>query len=115
MANHLDYDRARPRCPAVALSAGSGARWHDPWHSGGALRDLVLAATTALGIALVGCADPAAEKAARERDDFRLRVLADAMFYWRCAQQPVVVAAECDGWREAYERDLAKYRGDEQR
>jgi len=29
------------------------------------------------------------------------------MFYWRCVHQPVVVAAECDRWREGYERDRA--------
>jgi hypothetical protein len=68
--------------------------------------------TPALVIALVilaGCADPAAEQAARERDDARLRVLGDAMFYWQCTHRPVQLAGECNRWRQAYDEDRAAF------
>ena len=60
-------------------------------------------------LALAACADPAAQA----REDARLRVLGDAMFYWRCEHQVVVRVGECDAWSEAFERDrsafVAKY------
>ena len=58
---------------------------------------------------LTGCADPVAQQAVREREDARLKVLGDAVFYWRCAHQPIVNAAECQQWTEAYHRDLAAF------
>ena len=61
-------------------------------------------------LALVACADPAAEQARREREDARLTVLGDAMFYWRCTHQAVIEAGDCRQWSEAYERDRAMFR-----
>jgi hypothetical protein len=61
-------------------------------------------------ILLAACADPAAEQAARERDDARLRVLGDAMFYWQCTHKPVQLAGECNRWRKAYDEDFAVFR-----
>lgn len=60
-------------------------------------------------LALASCIDPAAQQAARERDDARLIVLADAVFYWRCMHQAVVQAGECRQWSGAYERDKAAF------
>jgi hypothetical protein len=47
-------------------------------------------------VALVhfGRTDPVAQHADRKREDARLNVLADAMFYWRSAHQPVVETGE---------------------
>lgn len=58
---------------------------------------------------LTSCVDPAAQQAVRERQDARLKVLGDAVFYWRCAHQPIVNAAECQQWTEAYQRDLTTF------
>ena len=64
-----------------------------------------------IAVVLTTCADPAAQQAvSHDREDARLKVLADAMFYWRCAHQPVVMAGECKQWSEAYERDLAAFK-----
>jgi hypothetical protein len=62
-----------------------------------------------VAVAVAACADPAAQQATRDRENARLQVLADAVFYWRCEHDPVVVAGACDGWREAYERDYAAF------
>jgi hypothetical protein len=61
-------------------------------------------------ILLAGCADPVADQAARERDNARLRVLGDAMFYWQCSHKPVQLAGECTRWRKAYDEDLATFK-----
>jgi hypothetical protein len=61
-------------------------------------------------ILLAGCADPATDQATRERDDARLRVLGDAMFYWQCSHRPVQLAGECNRWRKAYDEDLAAFK-----
>ena len=61
-------------------------------------------------LVLAACADPATERTVQEREDARLRVLGDAMFYWRCMHQPVVQAGKCQDWRDAYNRDLAAFR-----
>lgn len=58
-------------------------------------------------LALAGCADPIAQQTARE--DARLKVLGGAVFYWRCAHQPVVQAGECQEWTDAYARDRAAF------
>jgi hypothetical protein len=51
--------------------------------------------TMLCGLTVAGCADPVA----REREDARLTLLGDAVFYWRCAHQPVVQAATVDSCR----------------
>ena len=60
-------------------------------------------------LALVACADPAAEQAKRDFDNAKLTVMADAAFYWRCSHQPVVMAGECREFSEAFERDRAAF------
>jgi hypothetical protein len=60
-------------------------------------------------IALAACVDPAAQQDAREREDARLKVLGDAMFYRICINKPVQLAGECRPWREAYGRDYAAF------
>lgn len=62
-------------------------------------------------LALAGCAHPVAEQATQGREDARLNVLANAMFYWRCTHQRVVTAGECRPWQEAYEHDHAAFIG----
>lgn len=62
-----------------------------------------------LVLVLVGCADPIAERAARDREDARIAVLGDAMFYWQCAHKAVQTAGECRPWSEAFERDRAAF------
>jgi hypothetical protein len=85
------------------LSRESGNRPHTAKMTATALR----AFAALVLIALAGCADPATERAKREREDARLAVLGDAVFYWRCAHQAVVEAGGCWQWSEAYERDKA--------
>lgn len=58
---------------------------------------------------LTACADPVAQQASQAREDARLRVFGDAMFYWRCEHQAVIRAGECDQWSEAFERDRAAF------
>jgi hypothetical protein len=60
-------------------------------------------------LAVAACADPGAQRVVREREDARLQVLADAMFYWRCEHDPVVIAGECQHWSDAYKRDRAVF------
>jgi hypothetical protein len=60
-------------------------------------------------LTLAACADPAAQQAAHDREDARLQVLGDAVFYWRCEHDPIVVAGACERWRVAYERDYAAF------
>jgi hypothetical protein len=62
-----------------------------------------------IAFALAACADPAAQQAAHDREDARLQVLGDAVFYWHCEHEPVVVAGACGRWREAYEHDYAAF------
>ena len=64
-----------------------------------------------IAVALAGCADLAEPQTAPERADARLRVLADAAFYWKCTHQGVQLAGGCRVWREAYERDYAVLHG----
>jgi hypothetical protein len=77
----------------------------------GASRNAALTRRFPILIALLvaGCAGPVAHQAVRDREDARLTVLADAMFYWRCTHKAVVIAGECRPWREAYERDYAAF------
>jgi len=62
-----------------------------------------------IALALTGCTDPAAEQAARDRDNARLTVIGDAAFYWRCEHEAVQLAGQCRALREAYERDYAAF------
>lgn len=57
-------------------------------------------------LAVAACADPTAQA----REDAKVRVLGDAMFYWQCEHKAVVVAGECEQWRAAYNRDVAALR-----
>lgn len=55
--------------------------------------------------AVAACPDPAAQA----REDAKVKVLGDAMFYWRCEHQVVVRAGKCRQWSEAFERDRASF------
>lgn len=74
-----------------------------------AYRAVLALIALALALALVACADPAEQQAARDREDARLKVLGDAVFYWRCEHDPAVVAGGCNHWRAIYEHDYAVF------
>jgi hypothetical protein len=58
---------------------------------------------------LTGCADPTEHRPLSERDNARLKVIADAAFYYGCTRKVVQAAGECRPWREAYEKDYASF------
>jgi hypothetical protein len=60
-----------------------------------------------LSLVLVGCADHNLDAATRDWQDARFKVFVDAMFYWRCAHDPLRVTGACNRWLEAYRRDNA--------